>query len=431
MKHSKLADYVDGQIAKGLSAPEIEGHLRRQGWEEEIINEVLARHRPLPPAGAQIKTRASKMAAILWMVIAGIGALALLGVYQGCRKLALANEVRQKLRFVEISGKVVGQLSAETSPSSSTGPKSGSSPFRIMGFEGGIDTSNVKDPRAAFIFKFGQESGITTALGQFSPATDARFTAATLLSLGMLEKFVSGAEMRLVDQSAFVRPERIPFLDNLGGETVALIHALVGPSPLSGAWLRIPIEPIGTTTADESNSSTEASLLAALALKPADQFFPESAALRLLVKSDGGDIDGVKVDLWKYQINGEFLTGHLIDLLRQSEAEENMLLIALLQKALTGRDLNETYSSLDSLQISDGELNLWVGKQDGLPYRALIVIKAREGMETPAVLKLRAEADLSYGKPMQVDIPQPSVDLEELLQKLEPLDAIGEALGNF
>jgi hypothetical protein len=431
MKHSKLAEYVEGQVAKGVSLLDIEQYLRRQGWEDEVINQVLAPHRPLPVADTRIKTSAKKLGRLVWLLVAAIGALALLGAYKGCQKLALAKEIREKLRFVEVSGKVTGQLNAETSPSSPAGPRPGNSAFDILGFDGGIDTSNARDPRAAFIFKFGQESGITTALGQFSPATDARFTAATLLSLGMLEKFVSGAEMRLVDQSAFVRPERIPFLDNLGGETVALIHALVGPSPLSGAWLRIPIEPIGTTTADESNSSTEASLLAALALKPADQFFPESAALRLLVKSDGGDIDGVKVDLWKYQINGEFLTGHLIDLLRQSEAEENMLLIALLQKALTGRDLNETYSSLDSLQISDGELNLWVGKQDGLPYRALIVIKAREGMETPAVLKLRAEADLSYGKPIQVDIPQPSVDLEELLQKLEPLDAIGEALGNF
>jgi hypothetical protein len=431
MKHSKLAEYVEGQVAKGVSLLDIEQYLRRQGWEDEVINQVLAPHRPLPVADTRIKTPAKKLGRLVWLLVAAIGALALLGAYKGCQKLALAKEIREKLRFVEVSGKVTGQLSAETSPSSPAGPRPENSTFDVLGFEGGIDTSNAGDPRAAFIFKFGQESGITTALGQFSPATDARFTAATLLSLGMLEKFVSGAEMRFVDRNAFVRPERIPFLDGLGGEAVALMHALVGPSPLSGAWLRIPIEPVGTTAADESNSSTEASLLAALALKPADQLFPQSAALRLSGKSDGGDVEGAEVELWKYQIDGEYLTGRLIDLLRQSEAEENMLVVAMLQKALTGGNITEAYSTLDSLQISDGELDLWVGKRDGLPYRALIVIKVREGMDTPAVLKLRAELDLSYRKPMQVDIPQPSVDLEELRQKLEPLEAIGEALSNF
>lgn len=431
MKHSKLAEYVEGQIAKGVSLLDIEEHLRRQCWEDQVIIEILAPHRPLPVADTRIKTSAKKLGRLVWLLVAAIGALALLGAYKGCQKLALAKEIREKLRFVEVSGKVTGQLSAETSPSSPAGPRPGNSAFDILGLEGGIDTSNAKDPQAAFIFKFGKESGITAALGQFSPATDARFTAATLLSLGMLEKFVSGAELRFVDRNAFVRPERIPLLDNLGGEAVALMHALVGPSPLSGAWLRIPIEPVGTTTADEPKSSTEASLLAALALKPADQLFPESSALRLLGKSDGGDINGVKVDLWKYQIDGEFLTGQLIDSLRQSEAEENMLIIAMLQKVLTGENMTEAYSTLDSLQISDGELDLLVGKRDGLPYRALVVIKVREGMETPAMLKLRVELDLSYGKPMQVDIPQPSVDLQELQQKLEPLEAIGEALGNF
>lgn len=431
MKHSKLAEYVEGQIAKGVSLLNIEEHLRRQGWEDEVIIEILAPHRALPVADTRIKTPAKKLGRLVWLLVAAIGVLALLGAYKGCQKLALAKEIREKLRFVEVSGKVTGQLSAETSPSSPTGPRPGNSAFDILGFEVGIDVSNAKDPRAGFIFKFGQESGITTALGQFSPATDARFTAATLLSLGMLEKFVSGAELRFVDRNAFVRPERIPFFDGISGEAVALVHALVGPSPLSGAWLRIPIEPGGTTTSDVPINTSEANLLAALALKPADQLFPESAALRLLGKSDGGDVEGVEVELWKYQIDGEYLTGHLIDSLRQSEAEENMLVVAMLQKALTGGNITEAYSTLDSLQISDGELDLWVGKRDGLPYRALIVIKVREGMETPAVLKLQAELDLSYGKQIQVNIPQPSVDLEELQQKLEPLQALGEGLNDF
>jgi hypothetical protein len=95
MKHSKLAEYVEGQVAKGVSLLDIEQYLRRQGWEDEVINQVLAPHRPLPVADTRIKTSAKKLGRLVWLLVAAIGALALLGAYKGCQKLALAKEIRE------------------------------------------------------------------------------------------------------------------------------------------------------------------------------------------------------------------------------------------------------------------------------------------------------------------------------------------------
>jgi hypothetical protein len=105
--------------------------------------------------------------------------------------------------------------------------------------------------------------------------------------------------------------------------------------------------------------------------------------------------------------------------------DDQLELLAMLQTTVLGGDADQATASLDSLEISDGELAVWVGREDTLPYRMSISLSAKEGTRVPLSLRLSGEMDISYGRPVTIDIPAQAIDLKQLQEQISLLQGLG------
>lgn len=423
MSRPQLAEFVKRRLSEGVPLAEIEAHLRRQGWEEPVIAEALSAAGAAPttrPAPSPPKKR-RRARIFLWIVLtllAIILAAAGVGGYLAYGEYSAAKEVREKLKFVGISGKVTGQFE----PQNPAAP-SPAAPFELLAFSGVTDSSQLSRPRASFHFTFGANGEALDALRPLGAATDARFVGTSLLTLGTAGKFFGGAEVRFVDGNGYVLCDRTPLTGAGNNPAIAVASALLGPTPLTGAWLRIPMDDNGTV-----GKPTEIQVIAGLLLRPTDAILGQSAEVHFTGKSRGDDMAGNRTEVQHYAIDGAWLTAQLVAALRDSQIEEKMLGIAMVQKFLTGGNVANATGSLETLQVSDAQMDVWVGERDRLPYKAVLTFALREGKELPATLHLRAEMDLSYGKSVPIEAPASSVSLQEMQDKLGALESL---IGGF
>jgi hypothetical protein len=91
-----------------------------------------------------------------------------------------------------------------------------------------------------------------------------------------------------------------------------------------------------------------------------------------------------------------------------------MAIVGMIQSLATGKDLRDVSSAVDTLTCTDGEVKVWVGKNDTLPRKIVIETKLSEGTQVPLSLSLRGEINANYGKEQTIDFPEKSTTLDEL-----------------
>ncbi len=414
MSAGNLRDFVEQQRARGKTREEIRSHLESRGWDRAAIDGALApadavSAAPPLPGGASRPRRKFFAVAGLVVLLLALVAAALTAIHF-YRQYAGAKMVREKLRHVHVAGKVMAALVA--------GPDAEGAPFELVDFEGDIDISDVASPKTSFRVGADPAGGVAAALQQLTIGTDARLLGLSLVTLGAAGKLVGGIEWRFLDGNVYLRFERPP----LGGQAnliSAFVEGLVGPNILSNAWLRVPAPSVGEGEAPDENQA-----LWALMLRPTDQIFGHSNELAFVGKRPAETINGMAAEVHRYAVDGEWATSLLSDSLARAGLEENLALIAALQKILTGSAPGDFAGDLGAIQISDAEMDVWVGKHDKLPQRIVTTFKIREGAEQPAELQLRMEVEFSYNAPVQIQAPQSSMSLEDLENQLKALGAL-------
>ncbi len=416
MSAGNLRDFVEQQCARGKTREEIRRHLESQGWDQAAIErafapaDAAAAGAPPPlPAGPSRGRRGPLAVAGLAALVIVLFAAALTAIHF-YRQYAQAKMVREKLRHVQVAGKVTARLAA--------GQSAEGAPFELVDFKGDIDSSDVAKPRTSFRVGADPAGGVAAALEQLTIGTDARLLGLSLVTLSAAGKLVGGIEWRLIDGNIYLRFERPP----LGGQAnliSAFVEGLVGPSLLSNAWLRVPAPAAGGGDALDENQA-----LWALMLRPTEQIFGHSKELAFVGARPAETINGMATEVHRYSVDGEWATSLLADSLERAGLEEHLALIAALQKLLTGSDPGASAGGLDTIRISDGEMEVWVGKRDKLPQRIVTTFQIREGTEQSAALQVRAEVNFSYGSPVQIEAPQSSMGLEDLEKQLQALGAL-------
>jgi hypothetical protein len=410
MQHPQLLEYARQQLAKGLSPADIEAHLRGQNWSEEIVAEVLAAAAPDRPVLPDVRPRGK------WRHVLGAVALVLvaLGAYQLYRHYAVAKVVREKTKFVEFSGRIDGQIDAPDGRE-----------FGLLAFKGQLDSSRLEDPRAALRVDFDGRAPRSGALRKMAPETDAHLLGLTLLTVTGGARTIGGVEVRLAEWNTYLRPVRTPFAgDQTAAAMAGLVTALVGPNILNEFWVKVPARP-PAEPASGGMLSSESKATWALLFRPTEKIFGESKHLRFIGREPGGDIGGTATEIHRYTIDGPWLTRQLVKAVRQAEVEDKMEILALVQSLVRGVSPEKVTSSLDSLVLSDGELAVWVGKADTLPYRMTIDLSAKEGTRSPLALRLAGEMDIAYIPPVAIEAPGQALDLRQLREQLGFLEGLG------
>lgn len=415
MEHPRLVEYAKSQLAKGVSRADIEAYLRGQKWEEKVIAAVMAAADPEAPgtAAAIPSPSPGNPARHKFLTIALLLGLlvAIWGAYQLYRSYSVAKLVREKTKFVEFSGRIAGELTAEAD----------SAEFGLLTFRGQLDSSQIDTPKAALQVTFDESASLTG----LSPGTDGHLLALTLLSVATGARTIGGADVRFADWTTYLRPTRTPFAGDRNAAALAgLVNSLLGPNILTDFWVKIP------ALGDQSQAATgvlttEHKATWALLFRPTEKIFGESKELRFTGTEPGDDINGVPTEVHRYAIDGPWLTKQLVKALRKAELENKMEVVAMLQNLVLGGDTDKVTASLDSLEISDGELAVWVGRQDTLPYRMSLRLDAKEGTRQPLSLRLSGEMDIDYIPPVAIEIPAQALDLKQLEEQLGLLQSLG------
>lgn len=415
MQHPQLVEYATNQLAKGVSRSEIEAHLRGQHWEEKVITAVMANAAPTagaptppPPVSPAPSRRPGKIRPILLILAL---ALAAGGGYYLYHSYSVAKLVREKTKFVEFSGAVAGQLTADADPAE----------FGLLTFRGQLDSSQIDTPKAALQVTFDE----STSLAGLSPQTDAHLLALTLLSVTSGAQTIGGADVRFADWTTYLRPTRTPFSGDRNAAALAgLVNSLLGPNILTDFWVKIPAQ-ADENQATTSVLTTEHKATWALLFRPTEKIFGESKELRFTGTEPGGDINGIPTEIQRYAIDGPWLTKQLVKTLRDAEMENKLEILAMLQNLVLGGRADKITASLDSLAISDGQLSVWVGRNDTLPYRMSLHLEVKEGTRAPLSLRLSGEMAIDYIPPVTIEIPAQALDLRQLEEQLGILQSLG------
>jgi|GEM_PF-1827019 len=414
MQRPQLVEYARGQLAKGVPRADIETYLRGQKWDDAVIAEVMAAAdpattakpaaTPAPPPGHPARRKFLTIALLLGLLAA------MWGAYQVYRSYSVAKLVREKTKFVEFTGKIAGTLDG-----------SGAVEFGLLSFRGQLDSSQIDTPKAALQVTFDEN----VPLSGISPQTDAPLLGLALFAIGAGAQTIGGADVRLAEWNTYLRPSRLPFAgDQTAAAVGGLVTALLGPNILTDFWLKIPARADAEPTGG-AMISTESKATWALLFRPTEKIFGESKELRFTGKEAGGEIGGIPTEIHRYAIDGPWLTKQLVKALRDAEADEKLDLIAMLQSLVRGGDADDVTAGLDSLEISDGELAVWVGRGDTLPYRMTVRLDAKEGTRTPLSLRLSGDLAMTYGKPVAIDVPAQAINLQQLQEQIGLLQGLG------
>lgn len=330
-----------------------------------------------------------------WLVwtAAVLAVLLAIGGFFAYRQLATARMIRALVKHVAFEGNITGQI------------ENSDRTLDLVQFHGALDTSNITSPNAALKLDFDASGKTGKALKKISLETDGRFIATALMSLSAGGRAFGGADLRLAEENVFLHLDRTPFTGGGNDLVNALLGALAGPKVASNPWVRIPAGPTGTT---------KTQMTWAILFRPTDQVFGSSRELRFIRKEPGEDINGTPTEIHHYVLNGQWLTKELRQLIRNTIADKSMAVVGLIQSLATGRDLQDLGGTLDTLTCSDGEMKVWVGKNDTLPRRIILDTKASEGRDMPLVITLRGEINATYGSQQTIDFPRESMTLDEL-----------------
>jgi len=414
MQHPQLVEYAKNQLAKGVPRADIEAHLRGQKWDDTVVAEVMAAADPgvpvaLPAAPADRSVDPGRRKFLTIALLLGL-LVAIWGAYQLYRSYSVAKLVREKTKFVEFTGKIAGQLEG-----------AGAAEFGLLSFRGQLDSSQIDTPKAALQVTFDEN----VPLSDISPQSDAPLLGLTLFSIGAGAQTIGGTDVRLAEWNTFLRPARMPFAgDQTAAAVGGLVTALLGPNILTDFWVKIPAR----TPAGEAGTtmlSTESKATWALLFRPTEKIFGESKELRFTGKESGGQINGIDTDIHRYAIDGPWLTKQLVKALRDAEVDDKLDIIAMLQNLVLGEGADKPTASLDSLEISDGELAVWVGRHDTLPYRMTVTLQAKEGTRAPLSLRLSGDMEMTYGQPVTIDVPAKAIDLKQLQEQIGLLQGLG------
>lgn len=415
MERPQLLEYVKGQLAKGVARADIEKHLRSQRWDEHVIAEVMAAADPsgaTPVAPVDMPAtepgrRPTKLLTILLLLALVVAAW---GAYQLYRSYSVAKLVREKTKFVEFNGRISGQLEGDAAGE-----------FGLLSFRGQLDSSEIDIPKASLQVAFDTGAPL---LG-LPPQTDAHLLALTLFSIGAGAQTIGGAEVRFADWTTYLRPSRMPFAgDQTAAAVGGLVTALLGPNILTDFWVKIPAR-VSTEPTGGSVLSTESKATWALLFRPTEKIFGESKELRFTGKEHGEKINGVATDIHRYSVDGPWLTKQLVKALRQAEIDDQLDIVATLQDLVLGDKPDKATASLDSLEISDGELAVWVGREDTLPYRMTMTLEASEGTRSPLSLRLSGDMEINYVPRVTIEVPARAIDLKQLQEQINLLQGLG------
>jgi len=402
MVNQQLLDYIKQKLQQGMSREQIKSSLIADGWQEADINEAFVSIDSQNQLSSQenISTQqfptsfqkpVRKINKTLLAVISIVGILVVAGGIFGYFYYfrETPEKVIEKMwarlaevKTVEFQGKIKAQgvnvpdLLGEDSfmepnqqePSKQTANLS-------FNFNGKTDINDVNNPKASFVLDI---------------KTDA-------LKKSKQEESILGLEVRLIDKVYYIK------LNNIG---------LIDLSFLLNQWIKIDPEAIVNKFAPEEfkkqiEEVQKQQELTSEQEEKLRQIFAQSKVIKVTEELASEEIEGVNTHHYKFSIDKNELKKLILDI--------NDTVVK--GRTLTDKEIAEIDRDLEVIE-SLGSGEIWVGKKDYLPYKISWEIKEMKesevgGEQLTATLLFR-----NYNKPVQIDVPSPVKNFEEIFTQL-------------
>lgn len=404
MVNQQLLDYIKQRLAQGATKEAISSGLVSQGWQTSDIEEAFNLVSSSNPSVSPQDTTSQPFSTLsqqpekginksLLIVISIIGVLIIGGGVFGY--LYYFQESPEKIiqkmgdRLAEVKSlEYQGEIKAEITTSDllsgggnllqpvQSAPSQQVSDFSIN-FSGKSDVSDLNNPRGSFVFNIR-----TDALRELTQ-----------------EDSVFGLELRTISQAVYLKLSNIP---NLGFFDLSFI---------TNQWIRIDTEALKKQFGLEKleKQIKEAQKQKELSPEQIEEIKRVGALAKVLKITDklpSEKIDGVETYHYKFVIDKEGLKKLVID-----------ISFIVQDKTLTEKEVADFDKSLEIIESLGGEI--WIGKKDLLPYKIFLQISVKETDESKISGKLTLMILFkNYNKPVQIDVPSPVKNLEEILSEL-------------
>ncbi|MDI6603260.1 MAG: hypothetical protein QME57_04100 [Patescibacteria group bacterium] len=416
MVNQQLLDYIKQQLQQGIDREQIKNVLLRAGWSKADINEAfVSLDYSNPPSSleenASIQTFSvfpqqpeQKISKILLAVIFIVGVLIIgSGVFgyfyyfqETPEKIIKKMHVRlAEIKTLEYQGEMKAKI---TMPNllpnllgsdnfmQPTQPKTDKqvSDFSIN-FNGKFDVSDLNNPKGTLAFNI-------------------RTDALKELTQGEL---TFGLEVQIIDQVIYLRLNNIP---NLG-----FLNLFFDLSFLTNQWIKMDLQVIkeqfGLEEFEKQIKETEKQQeLTPEQIKKLRQIVAQTKVFKITEKLPSEKIEGINTHHYRFMIDKEMLKKLIANLMMVGQKE-----------TLTEKELPEIISkfdkSLKAIEFIGGEI--WIGKKDFLLYKISLTIDLKETTESETAGELITTLLFkNHNKPVQIDIPSPTKEIEEILGEL-------------
>lgn len=196
-----------------------------------------------------------------------------------------------------------------------------------------------------------------------------------------------GLEVRLLKEVFYIKLSAVPYL------------GFFDLSSLKDQWLKIDFETIKKQTDSSKKKNNQLSLEQITKIVKTVQ---QANVIKIIDKLSSEKINGIDTYHYKFILDPEKLKDLSLEL---AEIVNN--------KELSSTEIVDLNKKIETIELSEG--NLWVGKQDLLPYKIIFDSTMKTADKSKVIGKTSLTLMLNnFNQPIQVEVPTSTKTLEEI-----------------
>jgi len=347
----------------------------------------------------------------LFALIAGTGFV----VHETLRVQAL----RKKLETVKTHTDVTAQIS-QNHVSSVAIP--------ILSVDAEADLRNPDNPLSKIRWNISVQ-----VLRESIQASESAMTGSQVFPLGLkcwcvTGNFIGNGEARVCNHTLYLRLIQDQKAGSISSGNISLMKIPGGLIP--DGWIKTPLKETAQQELPQGFWEMLAMKYWPWAYQPVDKIIEKESWIHLVSEQTNAPIDGIQSRLCVFQISSEWITAQIKERWANDDLEYFSNL-KFLWNLLAGQSPGSLGGAFSSLQCSDGELKLWLDKNDSTPVRATLVFDLTEGSDLPVTCHLKADIKQEYGVQTSIEPPQHATSLDKLLQRINSVSSLLQSMGGF
>lgn len=398
MASQQLIDYIKQRFAQGATKAEIRESLSNNGWLTPDIDEGFkSLESPAPiiqptpsdspvspdiqsaqPAqpfstfATQTPKQKSKLPFIIIAAVVGlflIGGVALGYYYFQMPETVIKRmmDASESVKSVEFQGAVDFEISGNSNNNSAFDLLGDQGKF-TMNFNGLSNNKDASNTKGSLYF-------------------DINAAGSTLLAL----------EMRQINKILYFNLINAPILE------------ILGLNSSTNQWIKIDTKALESQPGFESLDKNLAMQdLSSEQIEKIDKILQKSKILKIIEKLPSEKIEGIDTYHYKFPFDKDELKNLLMD-----------ATVVVNDKPLTEKETKEMEDAFENIKFIEGEI--WIGKKDLLLYKIILNLKMEEADPSFGTIGVQMIAKIlfkNYNKPVQIEVPSPTKNFEEIFGPL-------------